>query len=380
MRTARLIAIVGLILGAFALPRAADAMPPFAQAYGVKCSLCHTQVPTLNSYGRYVQRTGYGALDHKVLKMAFPAWVGESANLDSTDGVNPNKIVAGNLAVHAAGYLGSDVTYHVHAWITQNNQGGSIDTFWATYNNLFHRNGHLFVGKIESPGPSAFSQWTDMSAFTTPEITVGEHVYENDGNRWGSKFSYVNNAFDAEVAWLGAGGDLNGASQFGSNVDKTLQWQFSYQPPDKPFGVGYVGNTGTWQLSDGTFDYYRSTMFYAQRDPLNKLPGVLAMWQAGYDPNAGFDANGNALGSASSNATSIELYEPFMRDGRAMIALRKEFTNDGLGNSAQSGVIDLSYALGPYLRFYAESSLAQNTTPGWRYMLWWTTPVRGPIR
>jgi hypothetical protein len=158
-----------------------------------------------------------------------------------------------------------------------------------------------------------------------------------------------------------------------------VQWQLSYQPPDQPWGAGYVGNSGSWPLSDGTFDHYHSTTFFAQRDPVNRVPGALVIWQAGYDPNAGYDSFGNPLGSASSRATSFEIYEPFMNDGRALIGLRKEFTNDGLGNVAQSGVVDLSYRLGPYLRLYAESGMAQNSTPSWRYMLWWTTPVRGTI-
>ncbi|MBV9438853.1 MAG: hypothetical protein JOZ24_02555, partial [Candidatus Eremiobacteraeota bacterium] len=35
----------------------ADALPTFAQAYGVDCSACHTSIPALNAYGRYVQST-----------------------------------------------------------------------------------------------------------------------------------------------------------------------------------------------------------------------------------------------------------------------------------------------------------------------------------
>ncbi len=371
-----LLACALLAVSAVSVPRAAYAMPPFAQAYGVKCSLCHTQVPTLNSYGRYVQRTGYGSLDPHVLRNAFPFWLGESVNLDSTNGTNPNKIVAGNVAIHAVGAIGNDITYHFQQWITQNNQAGGLDTFWVTYNNLLHRDGHLFLGKLTSPGPSAFSMFADMSSFSTPEITVGEHVWENDANRWGAKFNYERNALDVEVAWLGAGEDLGGISQYGPTIDKTVQWQVSYQPPAQPFGIGYVGNTGSWPLSDGTFDNYRSTMFYAQRDPVNGAPGALVMWQAGYDPKAGYDASGNPLGSAFSHASTFEIYEPFMKDGRAMVSLRKEFTNDGLGNPGQSGIVDLNYMVSKYLRFYAETGLAQNSTPSWRYMLWWTTPVR----
>ncbi|HEX5275496.1 MAG TPA: hypothetical protein VFW34_09505 [Candidatus Rubrimentiphilum sp.] len=51
----------------------ADAMPPFAQAYGVDCNTCHTMVPALNSYGRYIQRTGFAALDSHMPFLFFNA-------------------------------------------------------------------------------------------------------------------------------------------------------------------------------------------------------------------------------------------------------------------------------------------------------------------
>lgn len=356
------------------LPSIAHAMPPFAQAYGVSCQLCHTQVPALNSYGRYVQRTGYASLDPHTLRRAFPIWVGESVNLDSTDGTNPNKLIAGNVAIHAVGFLGDDVSYHLHTWITQNNQAGGVDTLWLAYNNLLHRNAHLYVGKIESPGPSAFSQWMDLSAFATPEITVGEHAYQLDANRWGAKLNYVRNAIDLEAGWFGSGEDLGGVSNFTNAIDKTFQWQAAYQPPTQPWGIGYVGARGSWPLSDGTMDQYVAAMLYAQRDPLRGFPGMLAMYQTAHDANAA-----PGVGPASSHAASFEVYEPFLRDDRAMLSLRKELTNDGLGTYQQSGIVDLSYRLGPFLRFYAEGAMAQNSTPSWRYMLWWTTPVRGTM-
>jgi hypothetical protein len=35
-----------------------------AQAYGVKCDVGHTQVPALNTHGRYVHRTGWPRWTH----------------------------------------------------------------------------------------------------------------------------------------------------------------------------------------------------------------------------------------------------------------------------------------------------------------------------
>lgn len=42
----------------------------------------------------------------------------------------------GNAAIHAVGYASSDITYHIHRWITQNGQTGGLDTAQFVYNNL----------------------------------------------------------------------------------------------------------------------------------------------------------------------------------------------------------------------------------------------------
>lgn len=349
-------------------------MPPFAQAYGVKCSVCHTQVPALNAYGRYVQRTGYSSLDPHVLTRAFPVWVGESANYDSGSG--SYKTEFGNLAIHAVGPIGDSITYHFQQWIVQNGGTGDLDTFWMAYNNLFHRDGHLFVGKVEAPAPSPYSQWMDLAPFTTPEITVGEHVYELDANRWGAKFNYIRGGLDAEAGWLYNNGGWSGSSGF-INTDKTFQYKLAYADPEHPFEVGTYGSRGSWPLNEGGFDQYWSVAGYAQRDPYRGVPGVLAVYQMGLDGNPGYRTLANAslspLGSAGSTATTLELYQPVFDKG--LLSIRKEWTNDGLGTQLQTGNLDFNYQIARYLHAYVEEYFGSHMTPQWRYMLWWTTPV-----
>jgi hypothetical protein len=175
----------------FVSVRPSQAMPPFAQAYGMNCEVCHTAVPALNAYGRYVQRTGYASLDPATIHRANPIWLGETLFYDSQDAAMPHKIQTGNLAIHAAGYIGKDWTFHGHQWITQANQSGGTDTLWLTYNNLFHRDGHLFVGKILDAVPSPYSQWSELSGFATLSVASGEHAWQFGANRWGAKFSYT---------------------------------------------------------------------------------------------------------------------------------------------------------------------------------------------
>jgi hypothetical protein len=108
------------------------AVHDFAQAYGVDCSKCHTAVPTLNAYGRYVQRSQYAYLDGPVLKKALPLWVGYQANYDSqANAPDTHKVVWGNVAIHADGLIADNWSYHVQQWLQNDNQGGVGELWWT---------------------------------------------------------------------------------------------------------------------------------------------------------------------------------------------------------------------------------------------------------
>ena len=357
----------------FATIARADAMPPFAEAYAAKCTLCHTEVPTLNSYGRYVQHTGYSALDHQVLKQALPVWIGVNPTYDSQNANFPHQLQSGNVAVHAVGYLANDWTYHVQQWITQNNQPGGLDTAWVAYNNLFRHDGHLFFGKILTPAPSPFSQWSDLSPFSTAEAVVGEHTYQLDANRWGSRFAYTHGSLDAEVGWLGSSEGWGGTSNFTNSTDKTLQWKFAYANPKVPTEVGFYGSRGSWPLTEGGTDQYYSVAGYIQHDPQRIVPGIFLIYQTAYDANPG-----NGAGPAASNYATIELYQNLFGKN-ALVAVRKEYSNDGLGTQLQTGNVDFEYHIARFVNVYLETYMAQHSKPGYRYMIWWTTPVSRPL-
>lgn len=391
MRPSRILPATAIACAAFALALTANAqaMPPFAKAYGVKCSTCHTVVPALNAYGRYVQRTGYASLNHDVLKTVTPLWFGEQVNGDSTGGVSnitPTHTSSfGNFAIHGAGYIAPDWTFHVQQWLLQNDDsGGGLDTAWVTYNNLFHRDGHLFVGKYEAPAPSPFSQFFDISAFSTPEIAVGEHAYQLDGNRWGAKLAYVHGALDAEAGWLLSANDVIGAADFATTpgTEKTFQWKLASAHADQPLEVGAYGSSGSFVVSTGDVDRYNSIAAYLQRDPQpNGVPGIFAIYQTAHDSNPGLDANGFQLPAASSKAMTAELYESFFNRG-AILGFRDEFTDDGLGNLGHLQNVDFAFNVPhmQYLHGYVEAGLGGNSTapngkPTWRWLLWWTTPI-----
>jgi hypothetical protein len=351
-------------------------MPVFAQAYAAKCSICHVFPPALNTYGRYIQRTGYGGLDPHTLNRALPFWWDQQIRYDNNQ--SPRTQV-GNMAIHAVGFLGTDVTYHFQQWILQNNKAGDLDTFWLAYNNLFDRSGHVFAGLVQAPAPSPFSQWMDIAAFTTPDITVGEHAYELDANRWGAKFNYVHGDLDLEAGWLYAGNggpSVWGASSNFSNTDKTFQYKAAYANPNYPLEAGIYGSRGSWPLAEGGYDQYWSAAPYVERDPIHGIPGVLAIYQRAYDGNPGFTTLPSGtlapLGPANSAAATLELYQPVFDEG--LVSLRKEWTNDGLGTLGQTGNVNFSYPIARFLRAYVEEYFGAHTTPGWAYTIWWASP------
>jgi hypothetical protein len=358
----------------------AAAMPNFAQAYGVPCSTCHTSVPTLNAYGRYIQRSQFAFMDAAVLKKALPLWVGYQAQYDSQAGApDTHRIVAGNVEVHLDGLAGDNWSYHVQQWLWEDSQPGGLDTAWVSYNNLFNHKGYFELGKLELPAPSPYSQWFEIAPFATPEVTVGEHTYELDGNRWGAKTGYLNGSVSLAAAYVGSDADLNGATDFAPSAGKTLQYQVALMRPKNPLEVGIYGASGTYPISDGTTDHFTALAAYLQRDPTPGVPGVLLVYQTTHDghPTAG------ATSAANGRDYTVDVYQPIIKD-TLVVGFRREMTYDGMGTIINGSNIDLTVQLARYLRLFTEASLSGSNpgngvnrigTPAWRAFIWWTMPI-----
>ncbi len=356
------------------------AMPNFAQAYGVQCSMCHTAVPTLNAYGRYIQRSQYAYMDAAVLKKAVPLWVGYQANSDSqAASPDSHRIIWGNAAVHADGLVGNNWSYHVQQWLKNDNQGGGLDTAWVSYNNLFKHNGYLQIGKLEVPAPSPYSMWFEIAPYATPEVTVGEHGYQLDANRWGAKVGYLHNSISLDAAYVGSDADLNGASDFIPGNGKALEYRAAFMRPNNPLEFGVYGTAGTFPISDGLTDRFSALAGYVQRDPVHGVPGVFFVYQKTHDsyPLAG------STSPANGRSYTLNVYEPIYKD-KVVIGFRREMTDDGLGNVNHYGNVDLTVQLAKYLRLYTEAGFSGSNpgngadrigTPAWRVFVWWTMPL-----
>ena len=380
-RALRSILGVGIAVAfVFVARQPAAAMPTFGQAYGVDCSQCHTAVPTLNAYGRYVQRSQYSYLSAAVLKKALPIWLDYQAQYDSQAGPpDTHRVIWGNVAVHAVGLIGDNWSYHVQQWIVEDNQGGGLDTAWVSYNNLFKHNGYFEVGKLEVPAPSPYSQWFEIAPYALPEVTVGEHTYELDANRWGAKTGYLHGPVSVDAAYVGSDADLNGAADFVPAAGKTLQYRAAFMTPKNPLEVGVYGASGTFPISDGLTDHFSAVAGYLQRDPTHGVPGVFFVYQTTHDsyPMAG------ATAPADGRGYTLDVYEPILK-GKVVVGFRREMTDDGMGTISNSANIDLTVVLARYLRLFTEAGLSGSNpgngvnrigTPAWRAFIWWSVPI-----
>jgi len=221
------VATIALSLSLAIAPRRASALPTFAQALGVDCSACHTMVPALNAYGRFVQSTGFAALDPAVMKKVLPIVVRESLSYRSTgklDKLLPqDKWTYANLSVNLVGVDSSSFSYRLEQSLYSNDLGGgTTGHFWVSYNHLLGGNAHLLVGKFDAPAPSPFSYWSDQSGFSSASVAVGQHTYELSAQRWGVGFNYVplnpaKEPVKVQLAYLGNNPPMFNASAFDSS-------------------------------------------------------------------------------------------------------------------------------------------------------------------
>ena len=382
--------------------------------------MCHTMVPALNAYGRYVQATAFAALDPLVMKRAVPLLMRESISYRSTGKLDSReaqfKYTEENVSVNLAGVLDSSLSYRLEQTLYSNNiGGGSTGHFWVSYNHLFHGDGHIVVGKLDAPAPPAFSYWQDMSAFSSSSISVGQHGYNLGGERWGVGLNYVptnyqKQPYKAQFAYVGNSPSMYNDSAFSSSnpygpgvstgSDKAFQYKAAWARPDRPIEAGVYGAVGTYILATGyvaPIDDYNAIGVYAQRDPDKSLPGVVAFYQQTSDSNIGPGKASNALTqSAMSRAFGVEFDESLF-GGNVMLAVRPveylsglQASKTGLDTVGTShphyGVFDIvarDPKFSPYLYLTIESAAAaaSNATydqPAWRVGLKWAVPLFRP--
>lgn len=362
-------------------------------------------MPFLNSFGRYIQRTGYGALSPAALKHALPVFLldpraGNYAYQAGSPTHNYAITSPGNTTdAYAVGALGADVTYHIEQWIRFQGRPGFLDTTWLAYNGFAHHTGHLFVGKLvainedENEAPFVMRDINDASAVLPVVAGVHDYALDETGARWGAKYAQFFGRFVTEVQYVGNSSGVSsfdGAYNFalGNLSDRSFQWRAAYADPAHPWELGVFGETGTlgWAGSQsGTQlnrDNYTLIAPYVMKDPRPGAPGVRLQYATTRDSNPGLVATPNGLspfaGATNGSYMVGSLNQMYAQD-RLMANVTYFHANMPLspvGASPTAGSAGLSYAIAPYVRIFAAGTTLTHQKPYWSYLFWLTPPLR----
>lgn len=394
------------------------ATPVFAQAYGLSCSACHTQMPILNAFGRYVQRTGYAALDPQTLKHALPFFVFDIGTAYTVQSGQPQSAYRVNGPGHttilqANGAFGPDLTYKFEQILVAGGQTGFLYETWLAYNNLLNRRGHLFVGKLPEVSIDEYASGLLPDVNTAggpalPNFAVGVHDYALDyeGGRWGAKFNYVGGKAFVEAAYLG---NATGANSFGDaydfskSSDTSFQWRVAYADPAKPWEIGIIGEKGALgftgiALRPGLkIDEYNVFTPYIMKDPRPGSPGFRVEYSMATDGNPGYVGSGLAGPSELRKAGGIasswivgSVYQMALHE-KAMINVTYYHTNSALSEIGLTGLVEamqsqtgvgpgFSYAINPYARIQSAIYLADKQHPAYHLNVWLSPPSSSRLK
>jgi|GEM_PF-6543162 len=390
----------------------AMATPVFAQAYGLSCTACHTQMPVLNSFGRYIQRTGYYAMNRKTLSHAVPVFVFDLGTAYTHQAGQPpasGRITGpGNTTViQANGYLSPEVTYKVEQLITAGGRAGVMDQIWVAYHNLLDHHGHLFFGKLAELNLDEFSAFVmgdvnDAGQGSVPDVAVGVHDYarDYDGGRWGTKFAYVAGKTAVEVAYFGnstGGSSFQDAYDFSNATDTSLQYKVAYADPARPWEIGVLGESGTLgftgsAIAPGThLDNYTVVAPYIEKDPRPGSPGIRLEYARATDSDPGDLMPATpltpvrALGTTSSSWMIGSLSQMVIVN-RGMASITYYHTNQALSEIGFSGLVQptgpatgggpgFSYAFNSYVRIYSAVYVTEHQRPTFALKMWLSPPA-----
>ncbi|MEO7004790.1 MAG: hypothetical protein ABI064_05060 [Acidobacteriaceae bacterium] len=261
----RLLRLSAAMLLAWSLgsPQSASAIPVFANGQGgVNCGLCHTAVPNLNSYGRYVLMTNFSKGLNKHLQMmqnrSLPVALEVTANASNPrDPLLPN-VSSAIVQLLSGGFAGSDVSYFASVPIvTGGFPADSVDQIWGAYNGFSHGNGSLQIGRFPTP---IFAPWTSqslsLSGYALATLPVGLNGSTLADNRWGASYTQM-----GHLGLIGNVSYLTGTSPIDrafSSAGEGTAWSGSiqYLSPESRWSGGFAGLRGSYPLPSGANDSY----------------------------------------------------------------------------------------------------------------------------
>lgn len=198
--------------GLFVAPKSALAIPVFANGQGgVNCGLCHTAVPYLNSYGRYVLMTNFSRGFNKHIQMmqnrSLPAALEVTGNASNPSDLMLPSVYSALVQFLSGGFVGSDVSYFASLpVVTGGYPANSVDQVWGAYNGFSQGNGSLQIGRFPTP---IFAPWTSqslsLSGYGVATLPVGLNASTLADHRWGASYAQL-----GHLGWIGNVSYLNG--------------------------------------------------------------------------------------------------------------------------------------------------------------------------
>ncbi len=352
--------------------RTALAIPVFANGQGgVNCGLCHTVVPHLNGYGRYVLMTNFSRGLNKQLQMlenrSLPLALEATGNASSQPDPALPTISNAVTQLMSGGFIGSHVSYFATVPIVS---GGfparAVDQLWLAYDGLSRENGSLQIGKFATP---IFAPWISQPLSLTGYGPASMQIGANDStiadNRWGVSYTQLGHlGLVGNLSYLAGAGPVE--RTFNSNGEGTA-WTGSLQyiSPESRWSGGLAGMLGWYPLSSGASDRYTRAAVLASYS--GDRYELVALDVVGHD-----DHPGGRLPAANSNGFSFEtIYSPrFWLHFDA----RYEQTNDGLGASRVNYVAATAFNLRANVILTVEELARVGNKPAFNYQLLWAGP------
>jgi mono/diheme cytochrome c family protein len=362
-----------LLASSLSTPKSASAIPVLANGQGgVNCGLCHSAVPQLNSYGRYVLMTNFsrGLNTHTQMMQnrSLPVALEVTANTSSQPGPTLPGVYSGLAQFLSGGFLGPKVSYFASVpVVTGGFPANSVDQVWAAYNGLSHNNGSLQIGKFPTP---IFAPWTSqslsLSGYGLASLPVGLNGSTLADNRWGASYTQLGHlGLIGNVSYLTGAGPIERAFR---SVNEGTAWTGSiqYLSPESRWSGGVAGLRGSYPLPSGANDRY--TRVAALASYSGNRYELIAMGIVGHDNNP----NDGASPAADSHGISFEtVYSPL---SWLHADLRYEHTDDGLGNPTVNYIFGAAFSLRPNLILTVEDRASIGQRPALKYQLLWAGP------
>lgn len=354
-------------------PQTALAIPVFANGQGgVSCGLCHSSVPQLNSYGRYVLMTNFSKGLNKHLQMmqnrSLPVALEVTGNGSNQNDPMLPSVYNAITQFLTGGFIGSDVSYFSSVpVVTGGFPADAVDQVWVAYNGFSHGNGSLQVGKFPTP---VFAPWISqplsLSGYAPAMLPVGLNASTLADNRFGASYTQVGHrGLIGNVSYLTGAGAIERA--FSSTGEGTvLTGSIQYLSPESRWSGGIAALRGTYPLPSGARDKYTRQSVLVSYG--STAFGAMAMDVLGRDANP----NDSASPAATSHGFSFEsIYGPLPW---LHVDLQYEHTNDGLGNMAINYVTDAVFSIRPNVVLTVEDAASVGKRPSLSYQVLFAGP------